>query len=166
MSIEVKNSDFPTSKFDVEPFLSHSICILPNNYESASEPTDYCYSSTLLSFMKLAEKDGLAIKVIGQEDNFNLLEQRSIEYFGPLLLIGAHYVSQNPKVISVLVSILANYFTKLSAGRKDGTANWTVLITDEKSKKFTKITYKGPVKGLSEVGKTIQQVSSDLRNGK
>lgn len=112
------------------------------------------YSSSSLSFYKYA-KNQIHLRFIREPDI--LLEQRSIEWLGPTLLITTTALTQNPELVSITLSIISNYITDFFKGRKDPDIKFSILIQKSKTK-FKKIDYEGDKEGLEEIEKIIQQL--------
>jgi hypothetical protein len=91
------------------------------------------------------------------------IEENSFEWVGPVIFIGAAVFSSHPHVISLSLSILANYLTDYFKGRPDPRrVKLSIVVPDSRSARHTKIDYDGNIEGL----KTIERIVKDIRNGK
>ena len=86
------------------------VVILPANY---LEKKPYNYYSSTLSFHKFA-KNKLEINFLNEPKI--LLEQKSNDWFGPVLFISSFAYTANPEIIAIVCSVIANYVTDFFKG--------------------------------------------------
>lgn len=165
MSVEIKDIEDVSKSINADSALLSSICVLPSNYRSSTDPDDYYYESSLLTLMKLAQQNGLSLKIVGKQDDFHLLEKRFGEWIAPILVIGSFYFSQNPMCVSIAISMIANYLTLIFRGIKNPTVNLTILARHDKHKKTRLVTYKGSIDGLKELPEIVKQTFLDMEKG-
>lgn len=110
MKLEIK--ELMLDKFDD---LSEGVVILPHNYLSEDEEE---YQSTTLSFYKYS-KEKVEIACLTKPEI--IVEQRSGEWFGPVLLFTSYSLSQNPALVSITCGVIANYVTDFFKGQKKAT---------------------------------------------
>ncbi len=134
--------------------ISDSIVILPHNYLSDEK---YEYHSTTLSFYKYS-KDMLDIRYLSEPEF--LIEQRSGEWFAPVLFITSMAISNNPELISIMCSVIANYVTDFFKGQKKPSIRLKVIHKETKSSKLTEISYEGDLEGLDKLKKSILKITS------
>lgn len=153
MEISVREIDAP--QFDCS---SDEIVILPHNYQSDKS---YEYHSTTISFYKYS-RDKLGIKYFTEPEL--LIEQRSGDWFGPLLLISSSALSQNPELISITCGVIANYVTDFFKSTEKPNIRLKVIYKETKTSKLTEISYEGGLEGLDKLEASINKVVS--RSGK
>ncbi len=148
MSIEKK--EIESFGFDIN---MSGVVILPSNYESEEK---YIYPSSTLSFYKYAKS-----KVdIGCLSNPELLvEQRSGEWFGPVLLFTSQAISENPAIVSITCSVIANYLTEFFKGRSKPKIILQVVHKETNATKLTQIVYTGDADGLGDLKEAILEVA-------
>lgn len=149
MGITVKEID--TQKFDQ---IVNEVVILPSNYQSDE---NHEYHSTTISFYKYA-KTRIPVKYLSEPEL--LIEQRSGDWFGPLLLISSLALSQNPELIAITCSVIANYVTDFFKGKKSPNIRLKVLYKETKSSKVTEISYEGDLDGLKNLEKSVHEITS------
>jgi hypothetical protein len=149
MEITIKEINAP--KLDVA---SQNIVILPNNYQSAEK---HEYHSTTISFYKYT-KGKLDIEYLTEPEL--LIEQRSGDWFGPLLLISSSALSQNPELISITCSVIANYVTEFFKGKESPKIRLKVVHKETKTSKLTEISYDGGLEGLKNLEESIYKIAS------
>jgi len=141
-----------STKFDSE---SKGVIILPENY-LANDIGEHSYHSTTLSFYKYA-RNKIAISCLNTPDK--LLEQRSGEWFAPVLLFTSQAIVENPHIVSITCGIIANYITDFFKGTKKPNIKLKVLYKKTKASTVTEIIYEGSVDGLTRISDTILDLS-------
>lgn len=150
MNIEIK--EIESTKF--MDTLTSNVLILGHNYLS---DTDYEYHSTTLSFYKYS-KDKLPINYLTEPKL--LLEQRSIEWFAPVLLLTSAALSENTELISITCGVIGNYLTDFFKGQKKPNVRVKLLYTETKTSKITEFSYEGQLDGLDKLKESILQIAS------
>lgn len=130
-----------------------SIVILPYNYESNR---NYAYSSTSISFYKYA-KDKLNINYYSQPEL--LVEQRSGEWFAPILFVSSAAMTQNPEMMAIALSVIANYVTDFFKSNDSPNVQITVIHKETNTQKVTEIHYKGSLDGLNSLKESIEFIA-------
>jgi len=134
------------------------LIILPENY---LEKVNHRYHSSSLSFYKYA-KEQLDIDFFDEPEA--LLEQRSGEWFGPVILITSMAYSSNPEIIAITCGVIANYVTDFFRGKKPTEIKVKVICKETSSTKYTEIEYNGNVEGLGEIKEVLTEVAKKDRN--
>lgn len=148
MSIETK--EIKTGKLDGA---SNKIILLPQNYLSGD---DHQYHSTTLSFYKYS-KERMDVEYFSKPEI--LVEQRSGEWFGPVLLLTSFAINENPQLASIMCSVIANYVTDFFKGQKKPNIKLKVVYKETKSSKVTEISYEGDTEGLGKLESSILEVA-------
>lgn len=149
MKLEIK--ELMLDKFDD---LSEGVVILPHNYLSEDKEE---YYSTTLSFYKYS-KEKVEIAYLTKPEL--LVEQRSGEWFGPVLLFTSYSLSQNPELVSITCGVIANYVTDFFKGQKKPHIRLKVIHKETKTSKLIEISYEGDLEGLDKLEKSIIEVVS------
>lgn len=147
MEIKVREAD--DVQLDIN---THGIVILPYNYESNR---DYTYNSTSISFYKYA-KNILDIKYFTEPEL--LVEQRSGDWFAPILFVSSVAITQNPELITIALSVIANYVTDFFKGKDSPNIRLKVIHKETKTSKLTEIYYEGGLEGLEKLEVSINKV--------
>lgn len=132
---------------------NQGIIILPYNYEANEK---YTYNSTSISFHKYA-KSKLDIKYFTEPEI--LVEQRSGDWFAPILFVSSVAMTQNPEMISIALSVIANYVTDFFKGKDSPNIQLKVIHKETKTSKLTEIYYEGKLEGLSILKETIELIA-------
>lgn len=154
MEITVKEIDAP--QFDCS---SGDVVILPHNYQADE---GYEYHSTTISFYKYS-RDKLDIKYFTEPEL--LVEQRSGDWFGPLLFISSSALLQNPELISIMCGVIANYVTDFFESSDKPNIRLKVIHEEKKTSKLTEISYEGGLEGLGKLEESINKIVSKSSNG-
>lgn len=149
MEIEIKEIDAP--RLDK---ISDRVIILPHNYLSDEK---HEYHSTTISFYKYS-KDKLKIEYLTEPEL--LIEQRSGEWFGPLLLISSSALTQNPELISITCGVISNYVTDFFRGKSSPDIRLKVIHKETKTSKITELSYEGSIDDLGKLESSILKIVS------
>ena len=156
----------PTDFIDVRSLVSSlkltvpdGITVLPNNLNEASNSSELIYSGSATAVLKLfRDHDQVCANPLTAEP---LPMRRDHDYtiVFPTLFFGAAYLSQNPQVMSVALSVIANYATQMMQGvQGGGNIKLSVAVETTKTKTVKKIDYDGPPSGLPEVAKIAKTI--------
>ncbi|ENV37744.1 hypothetical protein F959_01264 [Acinetobacter venetianus RAG-1 = CIP 110063] len=144
--MKIEQTDFESQQFESY----HELMIVPELIENEQS----IYSSSSISFYKYA-KNQVNLNYIRKPDI--ILEQRSIDWFGPTLLITTAALTQNPELVSITLNVISNYITDFFKGRQEPDIKISLLI-QQSTTKFKKLDYEGNKDGLKEIEKLIKQL--------
>lgn len=134
---------------------NQGIIILPYNYEADEK---YTYNSTSISFYKYA-KSKLEIKYFTEPEL--LVDQRSGDWFAPILFISSAAISQNPELITIALSVVANYVTDFFKDSTKPNIRLKIIYKETKTSKLTEIYYEGGLEGLDQLKEPIKIIASE-----
>ena len=134
---------------------------MPVNVESAASIADLLQASETATIKKLLLAGGLPVDDIverGQRPPY--MKNKSYEWVAPTLFVTGALYSQNQAYISVALSVLANYATDFFRG-KGGIheVNLDIVLEKKKNETYKRISYHGPIAGLSELADVIREVN-------
>ncbi len=165
MSIEI------TDYLDVEQRFSalgikppEGACILPRGFTHAKDVAELCHESSALDLKTLFRQADLPIAVYQPDEaKIPYLQENDITWVGPALFFSAAAISQHPHIVSVVLSVIANYVTDLFKGlSQPGRARLSVVVETTTTKTTTKTTKKinfdGPPDKLSEITDLIKDI--------
>ena len=132
---------------------SKKVILLPQNYLAEN---DLNYHSTTLSFYKYS-KEHLDIEYYSEPEI--LVEQRSGDWFGPVILLTSLAINENPQLASIICSVIENYVTDFFKGQKKPNIKLKVIYKETKSSKVTEISYEGDTEGLCKLESSILEVA-------
>lgn len=148
MSVTMKEISTPTIGCNYE-----HIVILPINF---LEQENHTYPSTSLSFYKYAKR---SLEVDYLNDPESLFEQRSVEWFGPVILITSSALAQNSELISITCGVISSYLTDFFKGQNKPNISLKVVYKETKTTKTTEIEYTGNGENLSMLRDAILEVA-------
>lgn len=119
-----------------------------------TEDKQNIYASSTVSFFKFARKF-ININYVKKPDI--VLEQRSIDWFGPTLLFTTAALTQNPELVSVALNVLSNYISDYFKGQRAPNIKINIVIQKSKTE-YTNFMYEGPQDGLTEIEKVIEKL--------
>ncbi|WPO68204.1 hypothetical protein SDC64_04545 [Acinetobacter haemolyticus] len=144
--MKIEQTNFESQQFENY----QELMIVPELIENEQS----IYSSSSISFYKYA-KNQVNLNYIRKPDI--VLEQRSIDWFGPTLLITTTALTQNPELVSITLNVISNYITDFFKGSQEPDIKVSLLIQQSKTK-FKKLDYEGNKDGLKEIEKLIKQL--------
>ena len=120
------------------------IGILPERFDTCTSTDEFAQLSRTRAVVKLFEDNHIPVSVIKKEgQNLPHIHTASSEWFtgvGPTFFVSAALLAENPHIISLALSVLANSLTDLFKGAKEGNAD--LEIVTEKVEKDGSKTYK------------------------
>jgi hypothetical protein len=120
------------------------LCILPRHFASAKNVAELVHESSALDLKVLFREAGLPVTVY-QPDGAKIpyLQENDITWVGPIVFFSAAAISQNPNIVSVALSVIANYVTDLFKGSPEpGRAKLSVVVETHTTKTTTTLTKK------------------------
>lgn len=140
------------------------ICLLPRRFGSAKDVTELVHESSALDLKTLFREAGLPITVY-QPDGTKIpyLQENDITWVGPLVFFSAVAISQNPHIVSVALSVIANYVTDLFKGSPEpARAKLSVVVETHTTKTTTTVTKKidfdGPPDKIPDIPKLLKEM--------
>jgi hypothetical protein len=143
--------------------ITTGLAVLPRNFASAASKDELLHEDTAPTVRTLWRNAGLAETPLELDgEHFPYVMERSNEWIGPIVFIGASMFSQNQHAISVSLSVIANYLTDFFRGRANEKVKLEVVVPQSSTNKYFKITYEGYMTGLKELPAVLKEV----RNGR
>jgi hypothetical protein len=139
-------------------------CILPRGFARAKNARELVHESSALDLKTLFREADLPITAY-QPDGVKIpyLQENDITWVGPALFFSAAAISQNPHIVSVALSVIANYVTDLFKGLpQPARVKLSVVVETHNTKTTTTVTKKidfdGPPDKLSEINGLIKDI--------
>jgi hypothetical protein len=140
------------------------VCILPRRFGSAKDVGELVHESSALDLKTLFREADLPVTVY-QPDGTKIpyLQENDITWVGPVVFFSAAAISQNPHIVSVALSVIANYVTDLFKGSPEpGRAKLSVVVETHTTKTTTTVTKKidfdGPPDKISDIDKLLKDM--------
>jgi hypothetical protein len=134
------------------------VCILPRGFFNADAAAQLVHESTAMDVKVILRKAGITLDNLTPNGvTIPFQAQHDANWLGPVIFIGAAAWSENPHVISVALSVIANYVTDFFKGRhSQPQMSLGIVIEQTDKKRNVQINYHGPVTGLKACEKTIR----------
>lgn len=140
-------------------------CILPRRFFNAQDAAELCHESSALDLKTLFRQAGLPITVYQPEGTkIPYLQENDLTWLGPTLLFSGAAISQNPHIVSIALSVVANYVTDLFKGLPQSPkARLSVVVETTTTKTTTKSTKKidfdGPPEKIPDIIEFIKDIN-------
>ncbi len=134
------------------------LCFFPENIDSAIAKSDFIFTDSISDLTKVFKQNNIKISILG--GNTTLLRSRkNADFFAPALFFSLSLLTENPSIVSLSLSVLANYITEFfkgSFGRKK--VNIEIYVEIDRKKKIKKITYCGDVEDIEKLADVIKSI--------
>jgi hypothetical protein len=131
-------------------------CVLPRGFETATAVTDLKHECSALDLRVLLRQENIALTIY-QPDGVTIpyLQENDNTWVGPTLFFGVTILTQQPELISVALSVIANFLTEHFRGRPEpGRARFSVIRETTETKTTKKVTnrydFDGPPEQMAE----------------
>jgi hypothetical protein len=136
------------------------MALLPVNFESAASVADLLQASEAATIRKLFVAEGLPVEdITDRNQRPPYVKNKQFEWVAPILFVSASLYSQNPTLVSLALNVLANYATEFLKGIGGAHEVKLNIVVGSKNRVHKKIEYQGPVEGLRDLAKIVDEVS-------
>jgi hypothetical protein len=134
------------------------ICILPRRFFYAKDRSELAYEESSQDVKILLRRAGIPLGKIEPEGvRIPYQAEHDNVWVGPVLFLGAAFVSQNTHLVSVALSTIANYLTDWFKGKVGETRVRLGFVIEKTDKKKTvRIDYDGPPDGVQGIEAVIK----------
>lgn len=136
------------------------ISILPVAFDaldSFSDQRSYSEASTVKTLMRNNNIPFSEIYKSSQKPKY--IQNNSFEWVAPTLFISSFFLTQNPALVAIALSVIANYATDFLKGHSgEKKIKIDIVVETSQDKKCKKISYDGNVDGLKNLEKIIKEV--------
>jgi len=137
-----------------------TITLLPFNFDIVSKKEDLIYDNsvkTIRTLLRNAKLPDERIEKLSETIGYRQLNH--FEWLAPTFFVSYSILTQNPHLITVSLSVLANYLTDFFKGMSgEKKVKIEIVVEKEKGKTYKKVTYKGDGKGLTELAEIVKNV--------
>lgn len=142
--------------FDFSFSRSGGVYLLPLDYSSSNEAASYPSSS--LSFIKVL-RGKIPASFINEPES--LVELRSADWFGPILLITAQVYTQNPDICQIIIDSFRETLCGVLDKRNKEKVNVEIVCEKTTDSKMISIKYSGHDAGLDKLLDTVKSVMNN-----
>lgn len=123
---------------------------------SSSEDGRHVFATASTPVEAVLKENSVAVARIQVDGQVLFRDERAFTWLGPVLFVGTALYSDNPKIVAVALSAIANYVSDLFKGRKEDSRAKLEIVTQTKAPgRYRRISYDGPVSGLQELAKIV-----------
>ena len=139
---------------------SEGIAILPVNFETATPTTTIEQSMGTLAIGKLFKINDVPCSEVRRENEKpSYMGYRSAEWVLPTLFFSALLLSENPAIVSISLGVIANFLTdRIKETDRKQTVKLDIVTEKNKGKTYKKISYEGPIDGLSKLADIVKEI--------
>ncbi|MDP0562008.1 MAG: hypothetical protein QS721_06640 [Candidatus Endonucleobacter sp. (ex Gigantidas childressi)] len=148
MSIESKQVELSLTEIS-----SSDLIILPDNYKT--DKNEF-YSSNSISLFKYLSH---SLNVSFFNTPNSLSEQRSGDWYGPVLLFTSTALSVNPHIVSITCGLITNYLYDFFKSQKKPNVSLRVVYRDDETRKSTELSYEGHIDGIESLKDAVLEIS-------
>jgi hypothetical protein len=146
--------------------ITDGIVLLPSSFEVAQSRNDLVYAASTDTVRKLLVQAGVPAATLEQDgQEYPRTAQHALEWIGPVILIGASVVSQNPEIVSITLGVISNYLTDWFRGEpKENRRVSLKIVKQTKDGDYKTVEYNGPIEGLHEVGGIVDRLDDEKQS--
>lgn len=117
------------------------------------------FSTNTTTVEKLLREQGIAVRRAVVDGEVALRDERGFTWLGPVIFVGFAVLVESPHLLSVSLSVIANYLTDIFRVRESpGRAKLDVVVEFSPNRAMKKISYDGPVEGIGEISKSLEEM--------
>lgn len=134
------------------------ILLLPRNHDKSTDEY-YLYDNTVYTIHKVLKLAGVNSGYLDDKP-IQFLEQRSVEWFLPVLFISHNVLIENKEMYEAALMAIKEYIIKSSpfTRGKENTVKLKVIVEKSEDKTTKSIDYDGPADGLSDLKDSILRI--------
>lgn len=139
------------------------ITIVPKNLMNIEANYQFVYRESTKDIVKLFSSNSIDLDSYSRNKSSKFYKhEHSAEWIGPTLFLGATLLSENSNVISVALSVIANFITDLFKGKApDTTFKMEFIIETKKNKSFKKLFFEGKPTDIDKLIKLIKEIHDE-----
>jgi hypothetical protein len=135
------------------------LAMLPENFQSVVKIDDFRQRSEAATVKKLFRAAGLELtELVDRAQRPPYIQNNAADWVAPILFVSSALWSQNPKIVSVSLSVIANYVTDLFKGVHAKTIKLDFVVEKTKTRKCTRISYEGDASGIAALEGILRKV--------
>jgi len=160
MSVEIQN--YPSVheialKLGVNP--PAGLAFLPRNYELAGDAEELLHDGAVSTIRKLFRlREIPEDRLEGEGQKLLQVEEKNSTLVLPTLFVGAMIISQDPNLLTIALSVIANYATDFFKTEDNGIVRFNLVQEKRPGGECIRIKYEGSSTGLSKVEAIVREV--------
>ncbi len=141
------------------------LVFLPYNLNDAYIQNDFIYDDSLKVVSKLFKQNNINISRIEQDTSeTKYYQENDITWLGPTIFIAYSLWTENPNLLAIGLSVIANYLTDFFKGKSISPRvkiNYVVEKDPKKGKINVHFSYDGDIEGLKEIPKILTKLKDE-----
>ena len=136
--------------------------LLPINFETVDSAEEFHQAADAATVKTLLRNAGLPLSDIfpaGKRPPY--VRHRSLEWVPPILFISANLIYQHPDHVAMALNLIVTYVSELLHGRGEEEMKLNVVVEQTQSRKYVKMSYKGPLREPEKLIKAVQDITKD-----
>lgn len=135
------------------------LAILPRNFETARSKEELYHEDSTITIRSLWRQNNIVeTRLEGEGKKFPSIQEKSFDWIAPTIFIGFSLYSQNPTLVNVSLSVLANYITDFFKGHLgEHIISMKIVWEDikkhgkEEERKYKQVILKGTVDDINKL---------------
>ena len=140
-----------------------TLVILPRNFDTAKVGDELLYEGEALTIRKLWRQAGISENLLtAPEHGIATVAEKSADWVGPTVFVAGCLWGQNPQLVSIALSVVANYVTdcfKGSGGRRK--VRLSIVVEKTKTRKCVRIDYEGPPNAIGQLAAKAKEIADE-----
>lgn len=164
MSITVNDALSVKSRaVELSCVIPQNMAMLPSNFETAVSRSEFLLPSEAATVRSMFRSNKISLdELTTPEERPSYIQNNGFEWAAPIIFIGYSLMSENQAVVSIALSVIANYvtdFLKGAPGSKTVKLDFVVEKSDGYSCKS--IHYEGDIEGIRGLYDVIRKISNE-----
>ena len=136
------------------------IAFLPRNFFSAENASELLHEQHVANYRILLKHEGVQESKIdaGLESIPEASEHGISDLVAPMLFFAASEIAQNPNLITIALSVVANYATDMMKRVQRDQVSINIIVQTPDSK-YTFVKYEGPAEKIKDLESLVRQCS-------
>lgn len=136
-----------------------NVALLPVGSLDAEPNATVAHSGDAATVRKILQERGItAIEAERNGLGKNTLVRKEASWIGPVVAIGAHFLSQNPDGIEAVLKGIAAYVTECVLDFDSSRpVQLEIVVKETSNEQYQRVTYKGPASGLEGLAQTVRE---------
>ena len=139
------------------------LALLPRNFDTVKWKESLVYGSHVSRVRSLWRQAGIVETPIERPgDDIWAVTEKEADWIVPTIMIGASLLSKNPYLVSIALSVIANYLTDLFKGSstsRNARVNIVVERLNDAKTEYFCIQYEGGPEGIADLANIVHDVS-------
>lgn len=139
-----------------------ALTLLPVNFETATSESEFLLPTEALTIRKLLRQEELPFEdLMSESANARYVGHKSADLILPILFVSSALLAENPYLVQIALSVIANYATDFFKGMGRGKSMKMEFVVEEPHGSYKSFSFEGPPENLVDALAAIEE----LQNG-